>query len=231
MSTTLAQLADRAQLTLSDSGAGTWPQATVESWVLDAIRDYSQQFPKTEDMAINSGGSAPDSYSWDLTADTLGIILVEYPIDQDPPVYLKRRARTHPQFFGHQGYYDIEYSHQQESTPVLWVSQYPTTNIRVTALTHHDTDLGSSDNVTVPEYHHNLIILYVLWQAFKERLSSEEQDPDTSLAGNVTFLQQLVKGAKQAEEEYRRALQRAEQARSQSDITGPWKVDKHDPIY
>ena len=39
MTTTLAELADRAQVTLNDAGAGTWPQATIEEWVVEEIRE------------------------------------------------------------------------------------------------------------------------------------------------------------------------------------------------
>ncbi len=71
----------------------------------------------------------------------------------------------------------------------------------------------------------------MLWQAFKERLATEEQDPDTTLAGHVTLLQQLVKGATQAEKEYKAALQRAKANVADGGYSGPWEVDDHDRIY
>ena len=99
MTTTLAELADRAQITLNDAGAGTWPQATVEAWVTEAVRDYSQSFPRTIRSSITISGSSP-GHEFDLSNDYISMILVEYPGDQDPPVYLQRRRRTHPRFFG-----------------------------------------------------------------------------------------------------------------------------------
>ena len=59
MTTTLAELADRAQITLNDAGAGTWPQATIEEWVVEAIRDYTQTFPRTMRKSIAVSGADP----------------------------------------------------------------------------------------------------------------------------------------------------------------------------
>ncbi|MFN2242537.1 MAG: hypothetical protein ACK2U2_09635 [Anaerolineae bacterium] len=229
---TLAQLADRAQLTLNDSAAGTWPQATVEAWCIDAIRDYSQAFPRTRALTISVSGASP-GHEFNLTTDTIDIVQVEYPQGEDPPVYLKRRHRTHPLFYRQTGYYDFELLHDSQEYSILYLSEEPADGdtIAYLAKCHHDVTLSSGDDITVPVEHESLLILYVLWQAFKERLATEQQDPDTTLAGAVTLLQQLVKGATQAEAEYRRALQRALQARSESGATGPWTVDDHDRIY
>lgn len=230
--TTLANMADRCQLTLNDSGAGTWSQDTVESWVIDAIRDYSQRFPRTRTVSITFSGD-DNGHEHEFTTDIIAVALVEYPGDEDPPVYLKRRPRTHSQFYGHAGYYDVHLPHDQTEYSLIYTSEEPQDGekLYVTFTCHHDVTLDSGDDLTVPVHHEGILLLYVLWQAFKERLSTEEQDPDTTLAGHVTLLQQLVKGAKQAEEEYRRALERAEAARSESNITGPWTVDGHDRIY
>jgi hypothetical protein len=230
--TTLAQLADRAQLTLNDSAAGTWPQATVEAWVLDAIRDYSQTFPMTSTCTLVVGSVDPDHH-FHLPIDIIAITHVEYPGLQDPPVFVKRRARTHSQFYGYEGYYDIQYFDDAQTPPIIYLSQEPTIGQRInlTYKVAHLSTLDPGDSITVPEQHESILILYVLWQAFKERLSTEEQDPDTTLAGAVTLLQQLVKGATQAEAEYRRALQRAKANVAEGGITGPWKADIYDPIY
>jgi hypothetical protein len=232
MTTTLAELADRAQLTLNDAAAGTWPQATVESWCIDAIRDYTQTFPRTYRSAITISGASP-GHEFDLTTDLIAVILVEYPGDEDPPAYLKRRSRTHPQFYGRKGYYDVQHSHDMTTVPTLYLSEEPGDGekIYITMKAHHDTSLVSGDDITVPDHHEGLLILFVLWQAFKERLSTEEQDPDTTLAGHVTLLQQLVKGATQAEKEYKDALKRAKANVAEGGFSGPWTADDHDRIY
>ena len=230
--TTLADLADRCQSTLADTAAGTWSQDVVEEWVIDGIRDYSQRFPRTDTISITMSGTDL-GHEFDISTDVIALVLVEYPGDEDPPVYLKRRPRTHSQFYGHQGYYDFHVTNDATEYAVLYLSEEPSDGekVYITYLCHHDVTLLSGDDITVPVTHESIIELYVIWQAFKERLSAEMQDPDKSLAGNVTLLQQLVKGATQAEQEYRRALQRAQEARSQGGITGPWKADDEDRIY
>jgi hypothetical protein len=230
--TTLTQLADRAQLQLNDTAAGTWPQTTVEQWCIDAIGDYSQSFPRTREIAVVISGASP-GYAFDMTPDTIDVILVEHPTGEDPPEYLKRRARTHPNFYGQPGYYDVELTHDSQEYPQIYLSEEPADGetITMTVKCHHDVTLQGGDDITVPVEHESILILYVLWQAFKERLATEQQDPDTTLQGAVTLLQQLVKGAQQAEAEYRRALDRAKEARSESAITGPWTADAHDRIY
>ena len=204
----------------------------VEEWVIDGIRDYSQRFPRTDTISIAMSGTDL-GHEFDISTDVIALVLVEYPGDEDPPVYLKRRPRTHSQFYGHEGYYDYLVTNDATEYSVLYLSEEPTDGekVYITYLCHHDVTLSSGDDITVPVTHESIIELYVIWQAFKERLSAQIQDPDTSLAGNVTLLQQLVKGATQAEQEYRRALQRAQEARSQSALSGPWKADDHDRIY
>lgn len=230
--TTLTQLADRAQLQLNDATAGTWPQATVEQWCIDAIADYSQSFPRTREIAVQISGADP-GHAFNMTTDTIDVVLVEYPSGEDPPEYLKRRPRTHPNFYDYEGYYDIQLTHDSQEYPQIYLSEEPSDGetITMTVKAHHDVMLQGGDDITVPVEHESILILYVLWQAFKERLATEQQDPDTTLQGAVTLLQQLVKGAQQAEAEYRRALERAKAARSESAITGPWTADTHDRIY
>ena len=225
--TALDILADRIQLMLNDAAVGTWPQATIESWVCEAIRDYSQYFPRTRTVS-QLVTSSPD-HTWDLQPDFLGIIQVEYPTGENPPEYLTLRSRRHDNFWDEEGYYDIEPSGDAVTQGVLYLSEIPTAGeyIGVTYLAPHDPDLGSSDKITVPVEHEFLLELHVLWTAFKERAATHLQDPDTT----TMVLQKMVNAEMQAHEEYRRAIRNAEQHRSKGGWTGPWKTDIYDPIY
>ena len=51
----IADIADLAQLTLSDSGT-VWAEATVQSWVLEAIRDYRDS--TSHDVRLYQAGSS-----------------------------------------------------------------------------------------------------------------------------------------------------------------------------
>ncbi len=230
--TTLAELADRAQVMLNDAGAGTWPQATVESWICDAILDYSQTFPMNARITISVSGASP-GYQFDLYTGIIAVTLVEYPDGEDLPIYLKRRSRTHPNFYGTVGYYDVWMTEDQTEEPQLFLSVEPSDgeDIGVDVIKHHPIPASSGSDITVPMHHEGILLLYTLWAAFRERLATEQQDPDTTLAGAVTLLQQLVKGAEQAEADYRRALKAAKANVAPSGITGRWVADIHDPIY
>jgi len=228
MATLLASLRARIQITLNDAGAGTWPDLTVANWICEAIRDYSQTFPRVRYIAqlVTSN----PGYEWGLQSDFIGMVQVEYPTGEDPPVYLSRRARTHPQFYGHPGYYD--FLHEGDaSTGILYLSQIPTAGeyIGVTYLAAHDaalTEVGG-DTITVPSEHEFLLQLHVLWSAFKERVATHLQDPDTT----SDILQKMTNAEMQAHQEYRTAIKNAEHHRSQGGWAGPWKVDVYDPIY
>jgi hypothetical protein len=226
--TTLLQLTTRAQRDLNDAGAATWAAATVEAWCIDAIRDYSQYFPRTQEYEYTVQVTDTD-HVFNLPSDCQEIVLVEYPSGNDPPDYLVRRARTHEQFYDYEGYYDLERADDAASYPQIWFSEQPAAaeKWKITYLSHHDVGLASADTITVPLDHEYILILFVLWQAFKERAATAIADPDTT----SNTLQKLTNASMQAEQEYRRALKIAEGHRARGGWTGPWRADVHDPIY
>jgi len=224
--TTLAQIADRAQRALSDGLAGTWSQTDIEKWICEAILDYSTHFPRTETETISCTAS---THAYDLATDYIDTILVEYPKDEDPPEYLARLARTHPSFWGNDGFYDIEPARQAGTQATLYISDTPTASeeIEHTYSAHHTVKLNSDSAITVPEYHEPILILYVLWAAYTERLSQEEQGPDTT----IHLMEQYRTAAQTAWTHYQDAITQAIKQQARGGITGPWRADIHDPIY
>jgi hypothetical protein len=230
---TVTNLADRAQVYLNDVAVGTWPQATVETWVVDAVRDYSQYFPRVIYDALADVGSSPDHYV-ELSDEFLEMIQVEFPTGSTPPNYLQRRSMHHPNFWEVDGYYDIVYTEQDATDPggairaLLMFSRQPVDDEgwAIRYLARHPAD-GAGDDVTVPEDHHQILMLFVVWQAVKERAATAIQDPDTT----SDSLQKMVNAEMQAHEEYRRAINTAQQKRAQSGWSGPWRSDGFDPIY
>jgi hypothetical protein len=231
--TTVAQLADRCQLALSDSGAGTWPQATVEDWVCDAVREYSQHFPRILTTHVDTIGGTPDHYTL-LPEDFLEIVSVEFPLGEDPPVYLQHRSMHHPEFWDRDGYYDVLRSDQIYSAldtdtynKIVW-SRVPlaTEGYKIRYQAAHSAT-SASDPITIRTDHQPILVLFVIWRALKERQAKEAANPDTT----SRYLNQLVYAATQAEQEYRRALDRAINSRSDSGWAGPWRADIYDPIY
>ena len=235
MATTLAQLADICQEQLSDSGAGTWTQATVEGWVQEAIRDYSVHFPRLKEYTINCND---DVHEYPLPVDFLGATLVEYPDGEDPPEYLTRLSRTDPAFWLSADYYDLYVTGDAtesgavagESANDLLIVSADTASgedIILQYRARHNDALASGGEVTVPAHHFDLIVTFVTWRAWVERLAAEEQAPDQT----TLLLSQLASNADRAHRRYTEALNRAKAARSDTGITDPWRSDIHDPIY
>jgi hypothetical protein len=236
--TVLYEIADRAQLALGDALAATWPQATVEAWLLEAIRDYSQHFKRTRATSRTLTTAEAGQHSFDLPNDFIGMIAVEYPGDQDPPVYLERLSRRNPAFWGQAGFYDIETTSDAdwdpvgddlENPPMLWISDEveAAKKIAFTYTATHDATITAEDQCTVPDEHQHLLIKFVVWQAMVEREAVEAQSPDTT----IRMLQQFKLATQAAESAYRSALADAKKTLSGGGYTGPWKSDVYDPIY
>jgi hypothetical protein len=226
--TTLANLADQAQISLNDAGAGTWPQATVEAWVLDAIRDYSQHFSRTLEATVTTTAA---THRYDLPvapAAFRGMVLVEYPTGEDPPEVLDPLSRKDPRFWAGEGYYDVEPS-GAASAGSLWISASPDDGetITLTYLAPHSDKLASDDTLTVPGEHETILVDYVVWRALSERVVTEAQSPDTT----VRLLYQFMLAAERAEDAYRESLAAAKGQQAPGGWTGPWRSDVHDPIY
>ena len=230
--TTIGTMVSRAQKAIGDSGAGTWAAATVKEWLIDGIGDYSQYFKRYQEYSytLQSGDLAVHDYRKVLPGDCQHIVQVEYPTGQSPPAYLVRRDRTHEQFYDYEGYYDFQPVSDASDTPLLYLSEGLTTGYQFTVwyLTYYAGGaLDDAATLTVPFDHEGLLILFVIWRAFKERASVHVQDPDTT----SDILQKMVNAANLAEQEYRRAIRQAERSQGAGGYAGPWRVDIHDPIY
>lgn len=232
--TTLAALADRIQNALADASAGTWTQDTIEEWILEAVREYSIHFPRLQiaDLTTSAG-----IHEYDLPADYSAMLTVEYPLGEDPPHYLIRRDHRDPAFWQSDDYYDVPQI-PGEIAPVgedvapaqIYISATPADGetIRVTYHAHHRLDLDSTDLLSVPREHEHILVLFVIWKAYNERLSTEAQSPDTTMG----LLQSMRLLTQRAHEQYLAALNRAiANVRNVGGWTTPWKMDKHDRIY
>jgi hypothetical protein len=224
--TTLAELADLAQVQLADSGAGTWAQATIEGWANDVIREYTKHFLRTRETAIDC---AADTHNYDLPADFVAILSVEYPKGEDPPEYLTRRDHLTTGFYDTDDYFDLQVTGDTNQATLI-ISAEPaddTDDIQVTYQAHHSSELASDDDITVPEAHLDIIIKGIVWRSLTERLATEEQNPDTSLY----LVKQYRLALLDAESIFRRAMREALETEPSGGYTRAWKVDDHDRIY
>jgi hypothetical protein len=229
--TTLTQLVDRVQLLLNDSAGSIWAQTDVEEWVIDGIRDYSIHFPREQADLITLAAGVR---YYELEGDCLGVILVEYPYGEDPPEYLTRLARAHPDFWLRDTYYDIELMNADAlSKPLIWLSASPTAGQKahVTYQAYHYPSVNTIPPpiaaISVPAYHEHIVEQYAVWMAHVERLNTEIQSPDTT----IRLIQQYKLAVQATENVYRSSLRTALKAVSAGGWTGPWRVDGHDRIY
>jgi hypothetical protein len=228
----VSALADRAQNAMNDAAAGTWSQTVVEEWICEAIRDYNLYFRRTA-TSISSIATSADTLS--LPRLCREVLHVEYPANEDPPQYLTRKSRYAADFYDADDNFDFEPVGEYGQTldggvdPYLVFSQAPTVGeqISIFYVALHDAELDSSDLVTIPDEHHHLLILFVVWKAHSERVLTEAQDPDTT----IRMINQMKQAAQMAEQDYRRAIKQAQQTAAQGGWTRPWQADTHDRIY
>ncbi|MCW7072207.1 MAG: hypothetical protein OCU12_07800 [Methanophagales archaeon] len=203
--TTLAEFRARCQVQLGDTGAATWPAATIDGWIKDGIRDYGEHFRQRlyVDIAAVAG-----QYNYTLPSDAWSILSVEYPKGEDPPVFLVPWRRSDKRF-QNLAAYDFERSGSNAGAEV-WLGVEPeagkTIRVRYEAL--HDADLAAGDTavLTLPAEHENLVLMFVVWRATLELQNKEQQNPTSN---SSLLMSQLASNAHRLQQDYSNALQRA----------------------
>ena len=228
MTTSITNVADIAQIALSDTAAAIWSQSDVEAWVLEGIRDYGSHFHRILDATLTC---VTDQHNYALPNDYIAPVKVEYPKDEDPPEYLDRFPRKDPRFWASERYYDVEEFSTEGDAGDLWISPDPTTGEQI-YLTYqamyYDPDASIPiTNCLVPDVHVPLLVLFVQWKAAVERLNNELQAPDRS----INLIDDMNDAVDTARRSYERAIDRAKAAGYQSRWTEPWTLDVYDPIY
>jgi hypothetical protein len=225
--TTLTELADRCQNAINDAGAGTWSQATIVDWCQDAISDYCTHFYRVDEQTINC--VAGQKY-YSLNMDFRAILSVEYPYGEIPPQYLVRHLMVKSTFWLRDIYYDVEVRNDQRNHDTLWISASPSAGEQILVTytrSYQSVALAGGDTIEVPLEHEALLVLFVVWRAHQERMTTEAQFPDTT----IRMLQQHKLAVQAAEYAYHQALRDAKKAQAVGGWVPPWKVDGYDRIY
>jgi hypothetical protein len=225
----IADIADLAQRTLSDSAGTVWIQADVEYWVLEAIRDYSTHFHRTCEETINASDGV---HEYSLTRDFIDMVLVEYPSGEDPPIFLQRMPRTDPRFWLSDRYYDLELSREEDTESLIWISAEGETGeqIAYTYLAAYYDGAATpipDVEVLVPDRHIPILVQYVEWKATSERLFDELMDPDRT----IHLIDGMVKAVEAKRQAYDQAIAAALAEAVRSGWTSRWRMDAHDRIY
>jgi hypothetical protein len=206
---TFDALVTRIKITLNDKSATTWDTEMIATFLNDAIRDYSNHFPKQESFSLP--GVTGTLREWDLPIDFFRVISVEHPDGEDPPIFFKRRPYTHPFFFQEERYYDIRSNHDDDDPSQIIFSQERLTGSTsvIEYHAHHtliaDTALISGD-CTVPPHHQHLLTHFCRWQASLHLASAEQQSPTSN---SSLLMAQLAQNARRDALTYSTAVQQA----------------------
>ena len=207
MATTWATLIDRCESSLNDSGNAEWSTAEIAEWLNDFTRDYSQYFPLLKVQTISCSAATKE---YDLAADFMGVLSVEYPTGETPREYLQRITFNRPEF-QNDGWYDV-IEHSDDTDPAeLWISTSPDDGeeIDVVYNGHHALIANTasiSGNTTIPPMHQPLAIKYVLWQATLNLLFAEQQAPTSN---SSLLMSQYSQTARRLETSYHTAIRQA----------------------
>lgn len=228
MARSLGELIQEARNLIGDLNALNYEYEDdqLEDFINQAIRDLSQHFPRFADYDVSTTAG---THIYDLELTHTGIISVEYPQGEDPPVFLKHRSFLHPDFWIQDGYYDFLKPSDADSgnPPQLYISTSPAASetIALKVTTEHTALEDPADVTTLQDRHCHLIGLFVRWKCWQELSVQEGITPGPLSTLTFTF----ETNAKRAEEAYRASLNAAISAESQSAIA-PWKMDKFDRI-
>ena len=217
----LAALVTRIQISLNDEGAATWDTEMLATFLNDAIRDYSQHFPRilTDSISLTTGTA-----EYNLNADYMGVLSVEYPDGEDPREYSVRMPYTHDDFCSEDGRYDIIPHHDESDASQIVFSDDVATGETAVVQYHathqliNDTASIAGSN-TVPAQHQQLLTKYVMWQAAQHLASAEQQSPTSN---SSLLMAQLAQNARRLELSYATAVQQAVYADEGKSTTINW---------
>jgi hypothetical protein len=232
MTTTLDDLRTKLEKALSEAsmigqlpGTGTWSENTLETFLREGMDQLSNHFPRTRSTTIDC---VTDQHNYDLPADFLAVLSVEYPDGEDPPEFLIPMSRRDARFWAGDCYYDVETS-DQVTVSTLWISADPvnTEDIEVVYTATHDSTIAVDADITVPTHLEPVVIQYAVWRAWSERKSVELQDPDTT----IHLIRDMTEACNHAYARFKDLLAQAKQNLQTSGYTRPWPADDYDRIY
>lgn len=200
--TTRGDLRDLCRRRLADEiEPVNWSDLQINQWVIDAIADYSNFFPRTltKDITLSAG---THEYPFEGMTGVRSILRIEYPKSQDPKVYLERRDIRSPAGWHGKAVYDV--LGDPPAILVLGPGNWATgAKTAVTYLADHDYPDDDADAITVPDLHIELLVLFVRMAALQEAHHKETRNPMT----NVLLVGTLSLDASRAEREYRTKIE------------------------
>jgi hypothetical protein len=231
MSISFKQLLDDCMLSLGDPTGAIWSRADVITpWAKEAMLAFPILRATTETITV--GLSAKHVHK--LNFAFREIISVEYPIGEEPPVFLTRMNHYDPDFYKSDDHFDISRYYLDYISYTgwqVWTSKLmpPAEEFKVNYLANHNTDLDDdvADLISVPDEYEHILVAYVVAKAFRERLIIYLGNPSvyTELVGELTAT------VDKAEKRYQAMVDEAIRRLAESRTSPHMEVDKFDRIY
>jgi hypothetical protein len=220
MTITKADLRALIRKVLTD--ATQWPDASLDQWITDSIRDYSIYFPRKVEL-VDDCAAGVRSYTVSTSSLFQGVVSVEYPYGQNPARYLKRKNVQEPNSDGGP-YYDVVMEGGS-----IWLGETPTAaqDYRCVYLANHTPPALDVTALSMPDSHVDALKLYTVWQATIQIEAQLLPAPTT----DIYLLSQLKTTVAQAERSYRAMIRDLRDTAVQSGASGPWEMDTKDRIY
>jgi hypothetical protein len=231
MSKTFTAYVNDCQLALGDTGNVIWDRdAVVIWWAKEAIMAFPILNPSAEDLTVTITANRQHK----LPLDFREIVSVEYPIGEDPPVYLSRMNRFDPDFYNADDHFDVSRYYLDYPSYTGWVVYTSKLlevddEIRVHFLGNHNTDLedDAGDLLTVPDEYVHILIAYVVMKAMRERLIKYL----SSTSVFTEILRELTNAAEKSEQYYFQLIGEAISRLADSKTSPAMKLDKFDRLY
>ena len=200
-----------------------WSDATLNTWINEAILDYSHYFPF---VAVKSYTFIAASHSFtisNMNPTPSRVLRVQYPYGEEPPRWLTPLPRTDPRFWD--GAY---YETVGEPPTDIYLGEEAQVGevVEVTYTAIHPLPTSDADVLTTPDIHLEALILFCIWKAYEEIAAAEEINPTTS----EFIISQKGLNVIRTERVYRNKIWEFQRS-SSSRLAGFWRMDRADRIY
>jgi hypothetical protein len=229
--TTRAQF--RLDLRETLGSAALWPDATLDAWINQALRDFSASFPY-EHTAVLTAVAGVQLYPLSVIEsggkpwEVYGVLRVEYPAlagaaDPGEHPYLERRSRARSDFAGRPVYDLLDGG-------LLMLGETPLGGERIRVWYHGAHPPLTADNqvISAPDRCLDALRLYVAWQAAKEQELAYQTAPADPANFNLT---QHGLNTQRAEAAYRARLAALLTASTAGGPAGAWAMPGGGRIY
>jgi hypothetical protein len=231
MSITFTQLLDDCLIALGDAAGDTWDRTDVIiPWAKEAMLAFPILRPTTETITV----AIVAKHAHKLALDFREIVSVEYPIDEEPPVFLTRMNYFDPYFYASEDHFDVSryYLDYLEYTGWMVITSKLLEigeEIKVNYLANHNVDLADDDSdvISISDEYEHILVAYVVAKAYRERLSYYSQNPTVY----TNLIYQMVTMVEKADARYQQLINEAIAKASESRTSQHMGADKFDRIY